>query len=1196
MIAPLGDDTARRLARELFDRPLLLEAGAGTGKTSALVARLLAWTLDIGWRERAERLAERASAARRPAPTRREIAADLLDGIVAITFTEAAAAEMAARLGSALAQVGRGEQPAERTDLALDGELRERAAALLEELGRARIQTIHSFCRALLAAHPFEAGLHPAFRIDADSTELERVTSDLLRERGSERLRAGDPDWLALFAEDRSPERLFAALLRAAESSVAPELLERDPFPSSAVEVRLDESRRALEPLRAALAAVAPKLRKNAVAHRVLAALDALLVELRGSGDVLDALESAALGAERLLAESGDTLRDWSADQTTESIGRLLPSDGVPFCRLASNALAALGRLEKIRPAALARVRRVVGPLLFELRKRLRREGIVLYEDLLERAYRLLAERVDVLATVRRGIRQLLVDEFQDTDWRQCALVEKLALEGQESERPGLFVVGDPKQSIYGWRHADLEAYQGFLARADGAGAVRARLEVNFRSLPAILAEVERAVAPHLVAEPGLQPPFERLVPSPRALALAERIGARPAVEYWLSTSAERGNETGASAASRIEARALVSDLLAQRHRDSTLRWSDVALLTRSATDLETYLQALREAAIPFAVERDRSYWRRREVIDAAALVRTIVDPGDHLALVTFLRSPFVGVPDAALLPLWRERLPERVDALMAPDPLRIRELEELLGRVASGLPAGVPGLERIDGWEASALFALEALAELRARWGREPAQDFVERLRSRIAFEPTTAARFLGRFGLANLERFFADLEEALEGGGDDPASIVRFLRRAVAERRVAEEALPPESDAEAVRVMTIHRAKGLEFRHVYLLQVQKGTDRGGEESPFSSAGGAGGAIDYQLLGLRTLGWADIAERRKRVSDRERARLLYVALTRAKERLVIAGHWFARHGRERSLLPLFAARIETSPFAESASGVTTVPTLDAHGVLWRAPAHEPSWSDEIRATVDAAAIQPDDPAHLVRDLDRLAARRATATARASRSRLQRASDFVAFEPGEGEAQELVREGKQIPALARARGLALHRALELFDLAQHDEGAWRSAVEAVYRAERALPSNAEIAALAEALEGLKLSLLWKQLSSLRPQILARELPLLVAADPSAVAGPIDGYVGALDLLYQDPGTAELVVADFKSDEIESDEEIPIKVEAYRPQLELYGRAVSSNFSLLTPPRLELWLLGLDRIVVVSPTARSFDSG
>src|SRR5262249_40584400 len=157
------------------------------------------------------------------------------------------------------------------------------------------------------------------------------------------------------------------------------------------------------------------------------------------------------------------------------------------------------------------------------------------FEDLLTRAASLIAGHPQVAAELRRAVDQLLVDEFQDTDARQCAIIASLALAGDPADRPGLFLVGDPKQSIYGWRNADLAAYEGLLARVREAGGSVGTLCVNHRSVPAILREVERVVAPVMERAQGLQPEFEPLAPSvERESSPGFCAGGRAPVEFWL--------------------------------------------------------------------------------------------------------------------------------------------------------------------------------------------------------------------------------------------------------------------------------------------------------------------------------------------------------------------------------------------------------------------------------------------------------------------------------------------------------------------------------------------------------------------------------------------------------------------------------------------------------------------------------------
>ena len=1176
---PLADAAARQLAVERFEVPVLLEAGAGTGKTRALVSRLLTWTLGPGWREAEERLTSRARERRAAPPADDLVAAEVLDGLVAITFTEAAAAEMAGRLATSLAAVAAGQLPEDAAEslAAVGPQAALRARRLVDELGRARIQTIHAFCRGLLAEHPFEAGLHPGFRVDADEREVARLADEVLADQLTARLAGdGDPDLLALLADRIGPEELRETLLFALREGVTPADLERDPLPAPFAEAWLAEVARVLAPFAADLAAFGPRLPRNQTAATEMAGvLDALLRASRSDLPPLDRLESVVAAADEILARwEKSHLAPWASGEGLTTIEKKRPEGALPFPTLAAPALSILRDLRGVSPARLGRLRRLLAPLLGALRERMRRQGAVLFSDLLARAADLLERRRDVRDAARRGIRQLLVDEFQDTDRQQCRLIAQLALAPGGPPPPGLFVVGDPKQSIYGWRRADLAAYEAFLADAVAAGGVRARLEVNFRSLPAILDEVTRAVAPSMVAEPGIQPEFQPLVawrtaPDP----------APPAVEFWCSATAEGLDKTQSAAASRIEAAAVARDLLARRAAEPQRRWSDFGILLRTTSDQEIFLQALRVAGVPFEVERDRSYWRRREVIDLNAAVRAILLPGDHLALLALLRSPFVGVPDAALVPLWRGRLPERFDALGGGDRADEAALAALFVAVEAEIAGRAPGLERIAGWAASAGLAAAAVGELRRAFGREPADTWVERLRARLAPEATAAGRFLGRFGVANLARYLRELARSLDTGGHDPGAVVRELHASVAEQRADEEARPATGDGDAVRVMSIHRAKGLEFPHLYLVQLHK-AGRGDD----AKADGFEPALAerpprFQLLGIRTPGWEAEQQRRQRLAGAERVRLLYVALTRARDRLVVAGQ-FRGALREDTLGRLLEHRLGP---AFAATELPDRPTLDALGVLLRAPAVEAAEPSAPAPRPPPAATTPSD-AEARRLLDRLTDRRADAARHAARPRLRAVSETSRL-PLDVAAGGWLPPGGAGDAAAMARGRALHRAFELAPLAATAPDRWRSEV---FAARAAPPDAAAQLQLERDLERLLASDLWRRRLELEPAVLARELPLLLASPTAPEVGvtepPLDGWIGTLDLLYRDPASGELVVADFKSDRVDDAAAEAAKVATYGPQLRLYGAAVAAAFAAARPPRLELWLLARDRIV------------
>ncbi|MGB5891096.1 MAG: 3'-5' exonuclease, partial [Thermoanaerobaculia bacterium] len=796
-------------------------------------------------------------------------------------------------------------------------------------------------------------------------------------------------------------------------------------------------------------------------------------------------------------------------------------------------------------------------------------------------------------------IDQLLVDEFQDTDRVQCDIVRQLALEGPAEERPGLFVVGDPKQSIYGWRNADLEAYEDFLDRALQEGGERLFLLQNFRSAPPILAEVDRVMPPVMIREPGLQPRFETLVPSERTRDETgfARQGWAP-VEYWVSWRADTGDgvksgpATLSDAAALLEAGAIAADIR-RLHNEENVPWRHFGILLRGTGKLETYLGALRDAGVPFLVGRDKQYYRKREIIEAAALVRAVLNPTDHLALLTFLRSAVVGVPDAALIPLWSRQFPDLVTGLTGTTADELEPMRRVITEAAADLPSGIPGLERIEGWEVSLEAAMVHLARLRRSFAEDPPDHFIERLRQLLLLEATEAARYLGPYRLANLERFFRNLESTLEECGGDYQAIQRTLRRSVQEAVEAEEALPKEAAEEAVQVVTIHSAKGLEFPHIYLVQLhaapgsddQKSVDIDERRHPDDP-------LEYTLFGSSTPGFFRVIEQRQRVAAAERVRTLYVAMTRAKKRLVLVGNWpdipkAVDPLAAKTYLELLASRPDLPSSLDElrdrcVDGSTYV---DAHETRWKFPGYLPS---EKPTTGQAASPSWLPTAQEVETASStLVQRRDEATLRMARP-LSRAASEEAAERLQvllAEEQEEVASGDGDREIAMAVGTAVHRLFETWDVeGQPAEEVARGRESIRRQLEARLGGDKLESALDRAdeiLARLESGSLLERFVELGPSILGREVPVLL---PPETDDQALGFIsGTIDLLYRDPETGEPVIVDYKTDLVETDEDLAARAQVYAAQEKVYARAIQQALDLSAPPRTQLWFLWTDRL-------------
>jgi len=1182
----LDDEASRRQAQSEFERPVVVVAGAGTGKTALLVARVAAWCVGPGWERHSEEGRDPQTVARK-----------IIERVVAITFTEAAAADMARRIGIAFLDLAAGEEPVgwdpEPGMLPADtDEITRRARALSEEGHRLVVSTIHAFCQRLLATYPLEAGLHPRFEVDADGARIEALAEEVVEEalRGL----GADPNrshWERLAIEGVGPAKIVEALCQLVEAGVEPKLFDEDPFNDRAAEV-------VAKRLRSALSLFADSVgdRLDTVSGPVsestrddIRGLRQRVVELDPAPTMDDLAAVAGLVSEKTVLR----LKKWSRLDFTGSEEDCLGDTGCEVAAASGEMAAALDPLTDLHRDQLAAARAVVAPLLEVLQRRRSAAGLVTFSDLLRHAERLLADSSGVRREVVAGIDHLLVDEFQDTDDVQCRLVEWLALSGKPAARPSLFIVGDPKQSIYAWRSADLAAYDDFVNRVVESGGITVDLVRNFRSVTPILDEVERLVAPVMRPEEGIQPRFQRL----------EATGDRRdvpgidhpewmTVEHWVTWPRGEegvGPEKGSSSrdTSALEAGAIAADIRQLHDQGVIKEWSEVAVLLRVTTAQEELLQAFRKAGIPYDVARERDYYRQREVVEMAALIRCVLEPTDALALLTVLRSDVVGVPDAALAPLWDTGFPGRMARLSGPESPAADALKKCIETARVAAPSGLPGGDALPDWPAAVQAAVDIIAELRRSLREDPPDVFVERTRTLWLAEVTAAVRYLGGFRRARIERFLADLETTLVSGEGGDAELARFLRVAVEQGQESRVPSPPDLETDAVHVMTIHRAKGLDFEHVYVAQIHKG-GRGGGAGNTAALRRIDDRPEYRLFGWITPGFAMAEWVQTKKTRAEIVRLLYVAATRAKKRLVISGGW-RQPGVEippesaTDFARLIGHRLDPESVAQQIDGEAERQEDEFPHVLRVLPVFAVRFeSDETESGGEPGWSIPE--GRLERAVELAAARRAAAermeqpvfrsASAEAHNRLRRA---------EAEDADSVGEGASDRGPAMALGTAVHEMLEVLDLdrelapqvAEHragivsELGSGRNGEEAGRRADELLTRIAEGECL-------------RRLASVAPNVLSRELPVLMWSEEEGAPGAV--VSGIVDLVYRDPEDGRLVVADYKTDRIEDADALAERAHVYEPQVRIYARALQKALGLDHEPHIELWFLAADEIV------------
>jgi ATP-dependent helicase/nuclease subunit A len=528
------------------------------------------------------------------------------------------------------------------------------------------------------------------------------------------------------------------------------------------------------------------------------------------------------------------------------------------------------------------------------------------FEDLELRALALLQSPGAMRAAWRERFEHLMVDEFQDTNGVQLALID--ALRGPQTR---LFVVGDEYQSIYRFRHADLEVFRGRRREAREDRRTEERpLRGNFRSRPEVLAAVNFAGSALLrdftPLEAGREATDERAQP-PRGGATEPRGG--PATELLLTDASDErpGQPTGwraegielqpppaeASPACVAEARFLAHRL--RELADAGVSRSDMVVLLRAFTHVDAYEEALDRAGLAPYVVGGRGYWSQQQVEDALRLLGVIANPLDDELLFGALASPACGAsPDALLLLRQAARSPEG-------RPLHVWPTVK-----AGEWPAATPA----DDTERLGRFR-EILAGLRNEAPLLPLDSLIDRTISAFDYDLALLARPGGRRRMANLRKLMRLAAEYEEHEGRNLRGFLEFAEeRTLRDEREGMAAVQVEGH-DGVRVMTVHAAKGLEFPVVAVADLGRGLGMGSrdgdvaigriegtEDDPTGAArrvAGAGARFGMRLPiaaagSIRLWELVELCEDERRAEIEEACRLVYVAVSRAEDRLILSG------------------------------------------------------------------------------------------------------------------------------------------------------------------------------------------------------------------------------------------------------------------------------------------------------------------
>ena len=852
MAAPLTPQQAR--AVEHRGTSVVLASGAGCGKTHVLTARYLSHLR--------------------------------LDGVgvgevVAITFTERAAREMRGRIRAAVAA------ELARTPPGTDAHARWRRH--LRDLETAPVTTIHAFAAGLVRQHAAAAGIDPGFEV-LDDTLAANLRTDSLRAALHRLLTDDGP------AGDDLRELVVLFGWAAVQEAVDAFLLDPDPPAWDAWLARpaddiarawLAARREALPGWVEYLSTAAPKvahclgvLRRAAPPSPDGKATAAFLLD--GVARLPDANDLAAAVGELVeRAKVGRTGKqvwgeaDYPAVQKAfEDFRRDLPEKLAVFT-------ADPGKIEEAAEVG-RRVVRVAAAAYAAYRDRKRRAAAADFHDLLTLARDLLRDHPTVRAALRERFRFLLLDELQDTDPVQMELVEHLC--GAGLHHGQLFAVGDVKQSIYRFRGAEVGLFRGLRAGVPAAG--RMDLTRNFRSQPGVIGFVNALCRSWFPDEAPLDTHRPAVTDGGNVEFLwsVPQRGAR---------NAERGTD-GGEAADRVSRAAVLgaeADAVARRvvellddptprvaDRDGAprrVRAEDVVLLFRSMGHVATYEAALRRHGLDYYLVGGRAFFAQQEVYDLLNLLRAVENPQDGLSLAGALRSPFCNLSDEAL---------------------------HLIGTHKEGVWAGLFDDERFATLPAdqqpAVARARRFLAGWRAAKDRLPIAGLLNRVFGDSGYDAATQFEFLGDRKLANLWKL-TDLAREFDRTGFGLPEFTARLSDLVARQPREEQAATQPENADVVKLMSVHQAKGLEFPVVIVPDL--GAPARGDRHPVARWHRRLGCLARLpadvLEAEREAGdvpFSELPDRLGRVLDQladwqEDLRVLYVACTRARDLLILS-------------------------------------------------------------------------------------------------------------------------------------------------------------------------------------------------------------------------------------------------------------------------------------------------------------------
>lgn len=1060
---PLADQIYRQEAIQNLRTSFCLEAAAGTGKTTLLVERILA-------------LIQQKKAK--------------LEEIVAITFTEKAAGELKMRLRERLEKAFAQAAAEEKVIF---------GQALLD-LEKANISTIHSFCANLLRERPIEAGVDPNF------LPLDEIGLDLL-------FREVWENWLGQEMEKKAPPLRRALILGLELKEIAQlvrqiyenrDLLPEDSYPRPVYALKdfLRDLKKGISQAQALAEAYCFRIEDRGYQN-----IQNLFKKIQDLSSIPEELKEAYILRELEIKVQGNK-QNWQS-----------PQAGTEQKEILENLAKRLKALkENIRAHALAEIIDWVKGFLKTIQEEKEKQGVLDFQDLLILARNLLRHNKEVRRYFQERFRFILVDEFQDTDPLQVEVVFFLAEKEAQAEKwtevviaPGkLFLIGDPKQSIYRFRRADIEIYDQAAKNVQKMGQAL-KVNQNFRTVPSIIAWTNCIFQNLIQPGPGgfYQPPYIPMKPYPgRKEVMADQPGVillyPPADLNLEEARLPELREKEATAISWLIKKMVAEDhpkpwLVFDKEKESSRRvsYKDIALLFPTYSGIEIYEEALKSLAIPYRLEGGKEFFLRQEVRSLVCCLKAVDDPADEISLFAALRSPFFGFSDEIIF-------------LFLASGNQLNYLKTPQDKNSPLTPA------------------FELLRYLHEERNGHAISWVVEKLLSATKALEFALLRPGGEQTAANLRKI---LEQARIFDGEEKANFRRFVQWLESkEEGVREEESPwAEERDEQVRLLTIHRSKGLEFPIVILANLASGRRYTQAFIPDRAAG------SFQLASgsFKTLGYDEALQKEKLRMEAEDRRLLYVAVTRARDHLVI---------------PLFSGKKNKGLLALLQTSLPSLSEFHSPTIIGEQLILEPNVADQkfspaapLRLPMEETEIR--EAEEILRGRQKWQAKIKTTIGKASQGLVMLApSAAVSFyEISKEDFSAKTKEDEEKGAIF---GLAFHEVMENVDWQEGKDVRALCLFKAkeygiTERVEELIALSAKCLAhpLAERIR--------------RAQRIFREVPFTVMLDQKIVEGKID-------LLLAEE--KDWVIVDYKTDQVLK-ENLAQRFNLYREQGIYYARAM-----------------------------------